>query len=128
MQRNSMPKKHWLPLLVAALTLAPLQALAQDADTVADVRCVAVGIRSAELPDSREKSTGLLMALYFIGRLDGRDPKLDLEALLTAQLSKMTAADFTAEAARCGNSLAAKGAQITHVGQDLLKQLGSSAH
>jgi hypothetical protein len=120
-----MPKKHWLPLLVAALTLVPLQAMAQDADTVADVRCVAVGIRSAELPDSRQKSTGLLMALYFIGRLDGRDPKLDLEAMLSAQLSKMTAADFTAEAARCGNSLASKGAQITHVGQDLLKQLGA---
>jgi hypothetical protein len=122
---DSMSKKHWLPLLVAALTLVPFQAMAQDADTVADVRCVAVGIRSAELPDSRQKSTGLLMALYFIGRLDGRDPKLDLEALLAAQLSKMTAADFTAEATRCGNSLATKGAQITRVGQDLLKQLGA---
>ena len=120
-----MSKKHRLPLLVAALTLVPLHAMAQDADTVADVRCVAVGIRSAELPDSRQKSTGLLMALYFIGRLDGRDPKLDLETLLSEQLSKMTAADFTAEAARCGSSLASKGAQITHVGQDLLKQLGA---
>lgn len=120
-----MTKKHWLSLLIAALTLVPFQAMAQDADTIADVRCVAVGIRSAELPDSRQKSTGLLMALYFIGRLDGRDPKLDLEALLAAQLSKMTAADFTAEATRCGNSLATKGAQITRVGQDLLKQLGA---
>jgi hypothetical protein len=120
-----MSKNHCLPLLVAALTLVPLHAMAQDAATVADLRCVAVGIRSAELPDSRQKSTGLLMALYFIGRLDGRDPKLDLEALLSEQLSKMTAADFTAEAARCGSSLASKGAQITHVGQDLLKQLGA---
>lgn len=119
-----MSKKYRLLLFLAALTLGPLRAMAQDADTVADVRCVAVGIRSAELPDSRQKSTGLLMALYFIGRLDGRDPKLDLETLLAEQLAKMTAADFTAEAARCGNSLATKGAQITHVGQDLLKQLG----
>src|ERR1700685_3052113 len=101
-----MSNKYRLSLFVAALTLVPLRVMAQNADTVADVRCVAVGIRSAELPDSRQKSTGLLMALYFIGRLDGRDPKLDLEAMLSAQLSKMTAADFTAEAARCGNSLA----------------------
>jgi hypothetical protein len=120
-----MSTKHWLPPLVAALSLVPLQAMAQDADTVADVRCVAVGIRYAELPDSREKSTGLLMALYFIGRLDGRDPKLDLQALLAQQLSKMTAADFAAEATRCGNSLTTKGAQITRLGQDLLKQLGA---
>ena len=120
-----MSRKHWLPLLVAALTIVPLQVMAQDADTVADVRCVAVGIRSAELPDSRQKSTGLLMALYFIGRLDGRNPKVELEALLAAQVAKMTAADFAAEATRCGQSLASKGAQITKVGQDLLKQLGA---
>ena len=120
-----MSRQHWLTLLVAALIIAPLQVMAQDADTVADVRCVAVGIRSAELPDSREKSTGLLMALYFIGRLDGRNPKLDLEALLAEQLAKMTAADFAAEATRCSSSLATKGAQITKLGQDLLKQLGA---
>jgi hypothetical protein len=120
-----MSNKHWPALLAAALTLSSLQAMAQDADTVADVRCVAVGIRSAALPDSHQKSAGLLMALYFIGRLDGRAPKLDLEALLSEQLSKMTAADFTTEAARCGSSLTAKGAQITRVGQDLLKQFGA---
>jgi hypothetical protein len=120
-----MSRQHWLMLHLAALTLVPLQAMAQDADTVADVRCVAVGIRSAALPDSREKSTGLLMALYFIGRLDGRNPKVDLEPLLAEQLAKMTAADFAAEATRCGNGLATKGAQITKVGQDLLKQLGA---
>lgn len=119
-----MSKKHWPPLLLAALGALPLAALAQDADTVADVRCVAVGMRNAALPDSREKSTGLLMALYFIGRLDGRDPKLDLEASLEAQLSKMTAADFAAEGARCGSVLSTKGAQITHVSQDLIKPLG----
>ena len=120
-----MSRKHWLSLLVTGLTIVPFQVMAQDADTIADVRCVAVGIRSAALPDSRQKSTGLLMALYFIGRLDGRDPKLDLETLLSEQLSKMTAADFAAEATRCGSSLATKGAQITKLGQDLLKQLGA---
>jgi hypothetical protein len=119
-----MSNQHRWSLLVAALSLLPLQAMAQDADTIADVRCVAVGIRSAALPDSHQKSAGLLMALYFIGRLDGRDPTLDLEARLTEQLAKMTAADFTTEAARCGSTLSTKGAQITRVGQDLLKQLG----
>jgi hypothetical protein len=120
-----MSTPRWLPLLVAALTLVPLRAMATDPDTIADARCVAVGIRAAELPDSHQKSTGLLMALYFIGRLDGRDPKIDLEAVLSEQLSKMSAADFTAEATRCGASLTTKGAQITQVGQDLLKQLGA---
>ncbi len=119
-----MSNNHWLPLLVAALTLMPLQVMAQDADTVADIRCVAVGIRSAALPDSHQKSAGLLMALYFIGKLDGRDPTIDLKARLSEQLAKMTATDFTTEAARCGNTLSTKGAQITRVGQDLSRQLG----
>ncbi len=44
--------------------------------------------------------------------------------MLSEQISKKSAADFTTEAARCGNTLTAKGAQITRVGQDLLKQLG----
>ena len=118
-----MSRKPWLPLLGAALTLVSLQVMAQDADNVADIRCVAVGIRSAALPDSRQKSAGLLMALYFIGRLDGRDPNSISRRRLSEQLAKMTAADFTTEAARCGNSLSTKGAQITHVGQDLSKQL-----
>jgi len=120
-----MAKHHWLPVVLALLATAPPSAMAADPDTVADARCVAVGIRAAETPDSRQKSTGLLMALYFIGRLDGRDPKLDLEALLSEQLAKMTAADFETEGTRCGNYLGSKGAEITRVGQDLLKQLGA---
>lgn len=120
-----MLNKHALSLIVGVFALIPLEVWAQDADTVADLRCVAVGIRSAELPDSRQKSTGLLMALYYIGRLDGRDPKIDLEPLLAAQLARMTATDFTAEAARCGASLTTKGAQISRIGQDLLKQLSA---
>lgn len=118
-----MLSKPSVALLGAALTLMSLPVMAQDADNVADIRCVVVGIRSAALPDSHQKSAGLLMALYFIGKLDGRDPNIDLEARLSEQLAKMTAADFTTEAARCGNSLSTKGAQITHVGQDLSKQL-----
>ncbi|HEY1898551.1 MAG TPA: hypothetical protein VGG49_02040 [Steroidobacteraceae bacterium] len=118
-----MSKERWLPLLLVAMAIAPLQVMAQDPATTADVRCVVVGIRSAALPDSRQKSTGLLMALYYIGRLDGRDPKLDLRALLTEQLANMTSADFEAEAVRCSNALKDKGAQITHFSQDLLKPL-----
>ncbi len=117
-----MIKNCTLPLLLGAMAVLPVRVEAQTPETTADVRCVLVGIRAAELPDSPQKSTGLLMALYYIGRLDGRDPTLDLQASLGAQLSKMTAADFAAEATRCGAGLTTKGAQIGRIGQDLLKQ------
>ncbi len=68
-----------------------------------------------------QKSIGLLLNLYYTGRLDGRSPKLDIEALLSAQIAKMTEADYTAEAMRCEQNLQAKGAQITHFGEDMQK-------
>lgn len=117
-----MSSKGWLFAFGVALASVPFQIMAQDADITADVRCVAVGLRAGELPDSRQKSTGLLMALYFIGRLDGRNPKLDLQTLVIAQLAKMSSADFDSEAVRCGNDLTTKGQQITKIGQAL--QLG----
>jgi hypothetical protein len=114
-----MTHRYWLGALLTALTLVPLQARAQQAEDIADIRCVAVGIRFAELPDSSQKSTGTLLVLYYIGRLDGRTPSLDIEKLLTEQITRMSAADYSAEAARCGKWLSTKGAQITHIGEDM---------
>ena len=97
------------------------QVRAQDAESIADVRCVAVGVRSAEKPDSRQKSTGTLLVLYYIGRVDGRDPSLDIEKALTEQIGKMTDADYASEAVRCSKILTEKGAQITHIGEAMQK-------
>jgi hypothetical protein len=120
-----MSRTPWLSLALLVMATPSPVVLAQTPDTTSDVRCVAVGLRFAELPDSPQKSTGLLMALYYIGRLDGRDPNLDLKVLLAAQLAKMTAADFSQEGVRCGSILSSKGAELTHTGQDLAKQLGA---
>ncbi len=106
-------KKCCMSVVLAALTFASLPIRAQDAEDIADVRCVAVGIRFAVTPDSTQKSIGLLLNLYYTGRLDGRSPKLDIEALLSAQIAKMTEADYTAEAMRCEQNLQAKSAQST---------------
>lgn len=119
-------KKSGVPVLLTALAILSLPARAQDADNVADVRCVAVGVRFAVMADSTQKSIGTLIVLYYIGRLDGRAPTLDLEKLLTDQISKMTDADYSAEAMRCGQNLTAKGAQITHIGEDLQKRFNAA--
>jgi hypothetical protein len=125
-------KKCRLPLLLLALAAAPLQVSADNAglpevlvtdkspDTIDDIRCLAAGLRFAEMPDSHQKSTGMLMVLYYIGRLDGRNPDLDIEGLLTEQISKLTAAEYAALATRCGNNLSAKGQQISHLGDKML--------
>jgi hypothetical protein len=116
-----MSKRYVTCALVAAMATASLPVWAQDAENIADIRCVAVGIRLAELPDSHQKSTGTLLVLYYIGRLDGRAPSLDIEKLLAEQISKMNDSDYNAEATRCGRWLTVKGEQITHIGEDMLK-------
>jgi hypothetical protein len=114
-------KNHWPTLLLTASAVASCPVWSQDADTLADIRCVAVGVRSAEKPDSQQKSTGTLLVLYYIGRLDGRNPTLDVEKLLSEQIGKMTDADYAAEGIRCSRDLTKKGAQITRIGEDMQK-------
>jgi hypothetical protein len=111
----------WRSVLLSAVAVVPLQVLGQDAETVADLRCVAVGMHLAEAPDSHQKSTGTLLVLYYLGRLDGRAPSLDIEKLLAEQIDKMRDADYGAEAARCSQGLAQKGAQIKQLGEAMQK-------
>ena len=61
------------------------------------------------------------MTLYYIGRLDGRRPQLDIEHLLIEETRKMADADYASEEKRCGTRLAEKGQQITEIGKHLVE-------
>ncbi len=102
------------------LMVSTLRAEPQDAQTIGDVRCVVVGIRVSAAPDAAQHSAGLMLSLYYIGRLDGRAPTLNIEDLIIQQITTMTGADFSSEAKRCGASLTAKGQEITHIGKDII--------
>jgi hypothetical protein len=115
-------RKHGVSILVVTLGLASMRIGAQEAVNIADVRCVAVGMKLASAANSADQSRGFLLTLYYLGRLDGRVPKLDIENLLIAEGSKMTSSDDTSEARRCGARLAEKGEQITKIGKDLIER------
>jgi hypothetical protein len=61
----------------------------------------------------------MMTVLYYIGRIDGREPGLDIEVLLAKESVKMTPADFSREATRCGGHLTEKGKEITKMGEDM---------
>jgi hypothetical protein len=111
-----------LSMLVGVLWLASVRAEAQEAVNIADIRCVVVGMKLSEMVNSPDQSRGILLTLYYIGRLDGRVPQLDIENLLIEENSKMTSSDYASEAKRCGTGLAEKGQQITKVGKDLIER------
>jgi hypothetical protein len=114
--RNSL-----LSVLAGALTLSSAQAPAQDAETIADVRCIIVGMKFAGTADPTQQSAGMMLSLYYIGRLDGRVPKLDIEELMIKEISTMTTSDYGSEAKRCGASLTDKGQEITRIGKDMIQ-------
>ncbi len=94
---------------------------AQEVVNIADIRCVVVGMKLVGAANSPDQSRGFLLTLYYIGRLDGRSPKLDIEHLLIEETRKMTDADYASEERRCGARLAEKGQQITEIGKHLVE-------
>ena len=109
-------------VLAGLLALSSVQARAQDVETVSDVRCVVIGMRLAGMADASQQSAGLMLSLYYIGRLDGRVPMLNLEDLMIKELSKMTSSDYNSEAKRCGASLTDKGQQIARIGKEMTER------
>jgi len=108
--------------LIVTLLVASVRAEAQDAETIADVRCVAVGMQIYNSVDSTQQATGMWLSLYYIGQLRGRAPQLDIENLIVEEANKMTASDSAAEAKRCGAGLSAIAEQISRIGNDLLQR------
>ncbi len=109
-------------LFAAMLTSFSVPIWAQDSDSIADVRCVVIALKLAATPTATQQSAGMMAFLYYIGRLEGRVPSLDLEDLIVRELSTMTAADYRSEAQRCGGNLTLKGQEITKIGADLVKR------
>ena len=108
-----------LRILGSILGLMATVAVAQDSATIADVRCVVVGMQIAGVANSSQQSRGIFMTLYYIGRLDGRGVKVNVEALIVQEANKMTSVDYVSESKRCEAGLTEKGQQITQIGRDL---------
>ncbi len=107
----------------AALTaLMVSNAVAQDRQPEADLRCLVVALDMGNSVDPDIKNLAPLAAMYYIGRIEGRDPRLDLEAKLTGELMKMSAAERQAEVRRCGADLSAKGKLLSDIGANLQKK------
>jgi len=106
-----------LAILTATFTLAT-SARAQD-DNVSDVRCLVVALDLSKSPDPQMRSLAMSAGLYFVGRLRGRAPDLDLEAAIVQQLRIMTHADLTTERNRCGTVLASQADRLAVMGEHL---------
>lgn len=113
--------KHNLCAAVAVTALSSsAPALAQDANAD-DLRCVAVfAVAAGQAKDSAIQGPLIAGTMYFIGRLDGRAPGLDLEARLKAEALHMEEKGlFATESKRCGETIGARGKDLMKIGEAL---------
>jgi len=75
------------PFLIAA---AP----AVDPETTQDVRCLVAVISLAGSDDDNAKMAAAIGSQYFLGRIDGRSPDMDLETAIKLETSRLGAAQI----------------------------------
>lgn len=91
--------------------------------TMADIQCLVIGARLAASSDQRRRLTGTMLAIYFLGRVDGRSPTVDLQALLKEEAKKMTAPELSSAMHRCGIEFSKRGPELVRIGKTL-EQIG----
>jgi hypothetical protein len=107
---------------MAVFTVAATSAVADD--TSDDVRCLALAAALTANPtlDANGKAAGQTIAVYFLGRLDGRTPGLDIKSRLIEQARVMGAMSpdaVKAQAQACGATLGARGKALQEMGDAL---------
>jgi hypothetical protein len=108
--------------IIGVMLLSPAFSVshAQDAEAVANIRCLIVGAQLSKSPDATRRSVGMMEVMYYLGRLEKHLQMSDLEALIERESSKMTATELAAEAVRCGTILAEKGQLLQRIGNSLV--------
>jgi hypothetical protein len=96
-----------------------LPAAAISPESAADVRCFISAVSLLQSPNNNIRAAAQASALYFLGKLDGRETSMDIENVILAEARKMTPTQLATETTMCGKELSARGAAINAIGQKL---------
>jgi len=110
-----------LTMLMAALSLATAARAAED-ENAADIRCVVVAFGMMQSTDPQVKALATGAGLYFVGRIRGRSPDLDLESAIANEAGRMAPEDYRDDLQRCGHELQAEGGRLKDLVDDLKKK------
>jgi hypothetical protein len=103
-------RKTAFAALLAAAIATPAAAQPAPDPTRDDLRCViAVGMFAAQARNDADTKLGAAAGLgFFIGRLKGREPGIDLKARVLAEANRLKSpADLQPDLARCGGEMQA---------------------
>ena len=108
----------WALVLMALMHVG--RAHGESPPLTGDVRCFVAAMSLLQAtPNNEVRNAAVSSALYYLGRLEGRDPNLDLEKIVAEESQRMTPSDIRSELERCGKALSARGSMITKIGQKM---------
>jgi hypothetical protein len=108
-------------LVCPVLMMLHAVAHATSPEATADVRCLLASIALMSTPNNTTRAAAATSALYFLGRLDGREPRADLQTLIREESQRMSQSDLAAESKRCGQELRERAQVVSTLGQQLGK-------
>ena len=116
-----LPAPRRLAMLVLSTSAAFNLADAASPESVSDARCLIVAVSLLQSPNNTTRAAAASSALYYLGRLDGREPDVDLQKLVQDEVKKLSPEDIQSEAQRCGHFLSARGKVVSDIGKALAK-------
>lgn len=111
-------------MLFTSLLLAASASTLPSA-TQQDLSCLSIFAYTAGADTTSEADRpGLAAAIfYYIGRIEGRSPGLDIEPIMLERLNAPEFfGEFSAEAKRCGAEMEARGQALTEMGERIARQ------
>jgi hypothetical protein len=109
-----------VPVAVALALSLPAQA--EELPSEADVRCLLLTLGGAGSHDPNVQQGSMLGMLYYLGRINGREPDLDLQAALVAAMKSFRAEDAERESRRCSEAMLESGAELKRLADHLQAQ------
>ena len=106
-------------IATAAFFCLVAAAPAPDPETRADLRCFIAISALTGSEDAATQQAGMIGSRYFLGRIDGRSPGLDLENAIAAEAADMDEAQQKALLESCGAQLAKRGSEVVAAGERL---------
>lgn len=106
-----------LSLAVALAVAAPAQA--DDGTTASDLKCLLLTIGGMSSRDPQVKEASTMGMLYYLGRINGREPGIDVPQALVGTMKSFRAENAEAESERCGRTMIERGQELQKLAEHL---------
>jgi len=102
---------------LALLLAAP--ARAENAALTQDLKCLALSFTMLKSDDPKVADAGKTVAFYYLGRIDARDPSVDLVARFSDPAMQLSPDDMKAVATICAGQLSKRGQELNAASKEL---------